>query len=218
MAGSSVHNPHDGDVGRLYPKVVFIPWKSMAAFTTGAVNEGGSATFAVGALEIGVGAGAPIITEIGSLGICAPVMVANDELDHAWVIPHDVNWSLEIGIRLVYNTASTSGSDTSTWVVLADVIAEGSAHAIATTALDTTIAVDTDSGVANAWERTSRGVIDGGTLTEANVLNADFLSINIELGATGVSEAVHFWGILLDYMPKRYQGQVQSFQADLAEG
>ncbi len=218
MSGSTVHNPHDGDVGRLYPIVVFIPWKSMGAFTTGAVNEGGSATFAVGALEIGLGTGAEIVTEIGALGIGAPLMVAGDMIDCVWVIPHDLNWSLEIGIRVVFNTASATDTDTHEWITLASVLAEGTAHKIATGALDTVIGVETESGVANAWERSPRGVIDGSTLTEANVLNSDFLSLNTELQATDASEAIHFWGLLIDYMPKRYQGQVQSFQADLAEG
>ena len=218
MAASTVRNANDSDTGRYYPKVVTIPWYQMPFFTNPAVDEGGSATFAIGALTVGVGIGAPLVTEIGSLGIVAPLLVANDEIDTVWMLPHDINWSLPIGIRVIYNTASATSSDTHTWIVLATVIAEGVAHAIATGALDTTIAVDTESGVANAWERTARGIIDGDTLTEANVLNGDFLSLNIELGATDASEAVHFWGLAIDYMPKNYQGQVQSFVGSLDDG
>jgi hypothetical protein len=102
--------------------------------------------------------------------------------------------------------------------VLADIIAEGAAHAIATTVLDTAIAVDTESGVANAWERTARGIIDGDTATEANVVNGDFMSINVELDATDAAEAIRFMGLAIDYVPKRYQGQPRSFDPALDEG
>ena len=67
------------------------------------------------------------------------LMVANDEIDTVWMLPRDLNWNLDIGFRIIYNTASATDTDTHTWIVLADIIDDGSAHAVATTALDTTI-------------------------------------------------------------------------------
>lgn len=218
MAGSATYEANDADVGRYYPIIERIGWMQLGCYANVAIDEGGATSFALGATNAGVGIGAPVLTEIGALGVVAPLLVAGDELDGVWMIPHNINWSLPIGIRVIYNTASATGTDTHTWIVLASVIAEGAAHAIATGALDTIVAVDTESGVANAWERTARGLINGDTLTEANVMNGDFLSINIELDATDASEAIHFWGLMIDYMPKNYQGQVQSFVGGLQEG
>lgn len=161
----------------------------------------------------GAGVGGPVEGEAGSTAAVGIIMTASDELDFFIPLPRDLNWTQDVGIRIRYGTASATGADTHTWIALYDVIAEDSAMAVGTTALDTTIAVDTDNGTADAWQHSPRGIINGNTFTSSNVTNQDFLALNIELDATDASEEINLYGVMLDYMPKPGLGGPSSFDA-----
>lgn len=181
---------------------MFIPYR----MGLGVVGSGSAA-------DGGAGVGGPVEAEVGSVGAVGAVMTASDEYDFFFPIPRDMNVTQEFGIRVRFVTASTTGSDTHTWIGLYDVIAEDAALAVGSTALDTTIAVVTDNGTASAWQDTARGIINGNTFTKANLTNSDFLAINIELDATDASEAINLLGIVIDYMPKRGLGGFPDFNA-----
>lgn len=168
-------------------------------------------------VDVSTGVGDMVEAEIGSLSMVALVATASDEHDFFFNLPRDVNVERPIGLKIRYSTASTTAADTHTWIALYDVIAENAAIAIGTTALDTAIAVDTDSGVANAWQWSPRGEIAGNTFTESNLTNGDLIAVNIELDATDASETIHLHGIQIDYVPKREQGPFPTFNPALGD-
>lgn len=187
------------DKGRLKRKTKFVHYRDSHS------------VLGASGVDVSTGVGDMVEAEIGSLSMVALVATAGDEHDFFVPVPRDLNWTQPVGIRVRYSTASTTDTDTHTWIALYDVIAEDAAIAIGTTALDTTIAVDTDNGTANAWQYTPRGVIDGGTVSEDNVTGEDLLAINVELDATDAGETIHLHGISIDYVPKRGQGMPQTF-------
>ena len=124
--------------------------------------------------------------------------------DWFWAIPNDLNKRHQIGFRVRYSTDGTTDTDDRHWVVLYDVISEDSAMAVGTTALDTAIAAELDNGTANAWQESPRGILDGNTLTAAQVAAMDFMTINLVLLLDDNSGgALNMYGLVLDYMPKR---------------
>jgi len=188
------------DKGRLKRKERFYTYRN----SLGVLGDGTTA-------DIGAGVGAPVEGEAGATGIVGAIMTAGDEYDFWVPVPRDLNWSHDVGIRVVYSTASTTGSDTHTWIVLYDVIAAGTAWAVGSTALDTTIAVDTDNGTADAHQLTDRGVINGDTVTMAQVTEPAFWALNVKLDATDAAEEINLFGLLVDYVPKRAMGEPQSW-------
>ena len=123
-----------------------------------------------------------------------------------WTIPRDLNYLHEINMRVRYSTASATSADDRQWVILYDVIAEDAALAIGTTALSTAIVAETDNGTANAWQDSPVGTLNGQVITEANVINQDLLAINLVLLLDDASEEMNMYGLIIDYVPKRYQG------------
>jgi hypothetical protein len=181
-------------------------------------RDSGAMLGAAGA-DASTSTGVPVEAQLAALVNVALVMTAGDFHDWFVVLPRDMNPTQPMGIKIRYSTESTTAADTHTWITLYDVIPEDSAIAIGTTALDVphVAADDTDSGVANAWQWSTRGVINGNTFTEANITNGDLLAINVELDATDAAEEINLHGIQLDYVPKRYQGHPSTFNPALAD-
>ena len=177
----------------------------------------------IGAAGVSVGAhtGAPVQQEISTLGMVGLLLdTAGDMVNMLTVVPHDLNVLHPIGVRVVYQTGSATAADTIEWIVLYDAITEGTALAVGTTALDTVIGTETVTGVAQAMEVSSRGVIDGGTLAETVPGNAvSFFSWNIEMNAfaAGLTEDKIFLGLSVDYVPKRYQGSPSTYNPGLTD-
>jgi hypothetical protein len=86
--------------------------------------------------------------------------------------------------------------------------------ALGTNALDTVIVAELDNGTADAWQESSRGVLNGGTITEANVAAMDLLAINLELNVEDSSSEMNMYGIIIDYVPKRGAGDPSTYQGD----
>ncbi len=137
---------------------------------------------------------------------------------HDWFIPipRDLNHMHEIGFRVRYSTASATAADDRQWVILYDVIAEDAAIALGTNALSTAIAAAKDNGTANAWQDSPRGILDGQTITEANVIAQDLLAINLVLLLDDATEEMNMYGLMFDYMPKRYQGNPAALNRNAA--
>ena len=129
-----------------------------------------------------------------------------DSHDWFWTIPRDLNYMHEIGFRVRYSTASATAADDRQWVILYDTIDEDAAMAVGTTALSTAIVAATDNGTANAWQYSPRGILNGQTITEAQVIAQSYLSINLVLLLDDASEEMNMYGLMIDYMPKRYRG------------
>lgn len=158
--------------------------------------------------------------EVSTLGYVGLEMnTAGDMVNMLTPIPRDLNRIHPIGASVVYQTGSATAADTIDWIALYDVFAEGTALAVATTALDTAIAQDTVTGTAQALEISPRGVINGETITEAQLTGLGFIGWNIEMDAkaAGLAEDIIFLGLLIDYVPKRYQGAEHHFNPALAD-
>lgn len=187
-------------LGRLKRKSVFIGYQ-----------EGIRGLISSSGVSASTGVGDAPEAEAGSLSAVGLHMDAGDE--HDWFIPiwRDLNPLHSIGFTVRYSSASATGADTRLWIVLYDIIAEDAALALGTTALDTAIASDTDNGTADAWQDSPSGVLDGESISEANVTSQAILAINLELDSDDASEEMNMYGLLIDYVPKRYQGPAYHF-------
>lgn len=185
------------DAGRLKRKTVYFPYDS----NHGIIGAGG--------VSVGAHTGAPVQQEIGSLGLVGLLLdTAGDMCNMLTEIPRDLNINHPVGVRVIYLTGSATAADTINWIVLYDKISIGEALAVGATALNTTIASTTVTGVANALERSPRGVINGNTFSKSDLTGNAFISWNIEMDAFagGLTEDKFFLGLQLDYVPKRAQG------------
>lgn len=153
------------------------------------------------------GVGAAPEEEAASLSAVGLDMEVGEEHDWFWVIPRDMNRVHPINFRVRYSTASSTAADDLEWILLYDIIAEDSAIALGTTALSAPIAAETDTGVANAWTDSNVGTLNGNTLTETNVTNQEIMALNLELDVVDMSLEMQMYGLMIDYVPKRYQGQ-----------
>ena len=147
--------------------------------------------------------------EISTVGLVGLLIEADgDMLNGLTLLPRDLDWTKDIGIRIVWQGASATDTEYATWIVLYDVMVEGTALAVGTTALDTAItAADTKYGTAYALEISARGIIAADTFTEAQVVpGSTFVTWLLECDAETVTGDIHLLGFLLDYVPKRYKG------------
>ncbi len=183
-------------------KNVFLPYNVQG----GMIGASGAGT--------STGAGGVAEGEAGSLEAVG-LNLTQTTTGHSWQwhIPWDMNWVHPIGFKVKYSSASATAADARRWVVLYDIIAEDSAIAVATTVLSTAIAAETDNGTANAWQYSPRGILDGETLTKANVEQGDIMLLNLVLLLDEASEEMNMYGLRIDYMPKMWQGSAPSYNA-----
>ena len=185
------------DKGRIKRAVEFIPYN--ASF--GMDGSGGT--------PVSSEAGAPVEKELSTTGHTGVFMDdAGDMVNCSIPVPRDLNPLHPIGIRVVYGTGSATAADSVEWIVLYDVLTEGTALAIGSTVLDTVIGAETISGVTDALEFSGRGVINGGAVSRTvNENNVSFFSFLVECQAlTVITEDVIYFGLQMDYVPKRSQG------------
>ena len=191
------------DKGRVKRRNVFIGYQEG---TRGLISSAG--------VSASTGVGDAPEAEAGSLSAVGLHMDAGDEHDWFWSIPNDLNVEHAIYFRVKYSSASATAADDRHWIVLYDLIAEDAAMAIGTTALDTAIAAELDNGTANAWQWSPKGTLDGKTVSEANVTGGDYMAINLELDIDDADEEMNMYGIEISYVPKRYEGASQTYNAD----
>jgi len=183
-------------------KHVFLPYNVQAGF--------------IGTAGVGASVGAGDAPEAETAALEAVGLHMDPTTDgHSWQwhIPWDVNWLHPLGFKVKYSSASAEAADDRQWVLLYDVIEEDSAIAVATTALSTAIAAETDNGTADAWQYSPRGILNGQTLSKANVEQGAILALNLVLLLDDASEEMNMYGLVIDYMPKGWQGTPPAFNA-----
>ena len=192
------------DKGRIKRKQVFLGYQESIR---GLISSAG--------VSASTGAGDAPEAEAGALSAVGLHMdQTTDAHDWYWPIPNDLNQRHPVNFQVVYSSASATAADDRQWVILYDTIAQGAALALGTTALDTAIAATTDNGVANALQLSPTGVMDGNTITEAEVSAFTLLSINLVLLLDDASEEMNMYGLYIDYMPKRSLGQPSTQNSD----
>jgi hypothetical protein len=160
------------------------------------------------------GAGAAPEAEAGALSAVGLHMdPTTDGHDWFWPIPNDMNREHEIGFSVRYSTASATAADDRHFVLLYGIISEDSAMALGSTALSTAIAAGKDNGVANAWQDSARGILNGKIVSEANVAAMDFMALNLVLLLDDAGEEMNMYGLVIDYMPKRGEGHAPVWNA-----
>jgi hypothetical protein len=119
-------------------------------------------------------------------------------------LPTECDRDNDIGIRVVFSSASTTAADKANWIVLYKaLIPETTVVEAAATALNTTIATDTiGDTTAHVLRQSPQGIINGGTLGDT----VRYLIVDIE--ADDLDTALTFYGIELEFTPKFYKGRI----------
>jgi hypothetical protein len=194
------------DKGRIKRETLWIPY--WTAF--GLDGSGGT--------PVSAHTGAAVEKEIGTTGAVGLLLdTAGDMINVYHPVPRDLNWAQPIGVRVKYVTGSATAADTVEWIVLYDVLSEGTAIAVGSTPLDTVVGSETVTGTANAIELSGRGIINGNAVTQAQVRNTADFSFLVELQAfaAGLTEDKFFMGLLVDYVPKRGLGSPESWNPSI---
>lgn len=195
--------PQPDRLGRRVRKHIFLPYNVQA----GLLGASG--------VSASVGAGAAPQAETGAVEAVGLHMdaVVPDGHSWQWHIPWDMNWLHPIGFKVKYSSLSVTAADDRLWTMLYDIISEDTAIAVATTALSTAIIAEKDNGVANAWQYSPRGILNGQTLTKSNVEQNDIMLLNLVLTTDDSSLEMNMYGLRIDYMPKKWQGSPPQFNA-----
>lgn len=88
-----------------------------------------------------------------------------------WTVPDDLHTGSSASVLVWWASSDTAASQTATWAVTYSTLAEGAALANVATALNTTIAADTDDTDAYGINVTAAGVINAASLTNGQTLN-----------------------------------------------
>ena len=206
------HNKLKHDAGVMWrPGRIWLPAMQFTGVTNVALDEGGMATFAVGAALAGVHTGAPITKEISTFGVAGILMeTAADEVNTYMIVPGDMDFSKRIYARVHWASGSTDTADTVTWKVwykalvfnTTAILAIGATGGVA---LDKVIAADdVPVGTAYAWAVTEEGYMDAGKLPDTT--EALLWSVEFDAFDAGLSEDKFFLGLEIRYTPKRLWG------------
>jgi len=123
------------------------------------------------------------------------------------LIPWQWNPEFELGVRLWWNVDVSDGNETCSFIMLHEFDALDTAiDLVATTALDTPWALlQAVSTTAEQIYRTSRGIIDAGWATRAQIHAGYLMSFSVELDAVAniaiATQEVCSLGLEFDYMP-----------------
>lgn len=206
------HNKLRHDASLVWrPGRVWLPAMQFSGITNVAIDEGGAATYAVGAAIAGVHSGAPITKEISTFGVVGIfVDTAADEVNTYMPLPGDIDLSKRIYARVHWTSGSTDTADTVTWKVWykAIILNTTAILAIGNTggvALDKTIAADdVPVATAYAWAVTEEGYLDAGKLPETT--GGLLWSVEFDAFDAGLSEDKFFLGLEIRYTPRRLWG------------
>ena len=160
---------------------------------------------AAAATLTGIGANAPVMAELGALGLGGFATSPNDDMACLDLqVPRLMNPDEEIGVRVVYTAdEATATTDAVTWIVLYDQVDFGEAIVAPATALNTVLVSETaDATVDTALKRTARGVINAGVLDWTSRQGAISWAVENQATTTYTTDAVVFLGLLIDYYPK----------------
>ena len=112
------------------------------------------------------GAGTDDLVEINSSEICGFSFDADDaSYGHLWLYPEEVDLSGDIDFRAVWCESGTTTTNSCKFIVVYTPLAEGTAVAVGSTALDTVIADDLANGTSYGLQFSPWGTIDGNTIS-----------------------------------------------------
>lgn len=166
----------------------------------GLVGDGTSGL--VGAETAGV-----TTVEVTNVGMMTCHMADGEFLNGYIRCPYDLDVKHPIGFRVAY-TLDHDGAGTATvaWILLQDAIAEGSAIALPSTALNTTIANDSyvdGNRVASVTDFllqwSGRGIRNSLGLSKEQVEDGAFITMKLEMDAATNETTVRFIGMEMDY-------------------
>ena len=195
--------PNPDRMGFLQRKHTFLHYRGGDNSFVGFIGAAGAG--------VSVGTGDAPEAEADTAAVVGLHMDAGDMHDWWWIVPFDLNPLHPIGFRVIYSSDSATAADDRTWILLYDAIAEDAALAIGSTALTTAIAAETDNGTAGAWQQSARGILAGQTLTETQVAAPVIMALDLELDVDDASEEMQMYGLLIDYVPKNYQGAPHNY-------
>lgn len=181
------------------------------------------ATAATGARTAGITL-EPIPTA-GGIELGAMHMIAGELLTGVFPCPYDLDPQHEVGFR-VHWTANVSAANAAlTWILLQDIEKLGAAIALASTALDTILGldsyVDTTGASPNTdWlnQVTSRGVRKDIGLSRVDIESGAKISINLESDILTNITTAYFTGLEMDYAVQKCVGQGNLVDRPLASG
>ncbi len=182
-------------------KKIFLPYRGASAHGL-AGFEGASG------VGVSVGAGdAPEAEAASTDAVGLNMDPTTDAHNWYWMLPYDLDVLHPINFRVRYSCASFDSADDRHWVLLYDIIPTGTVFAIGSTALSTAIVAETDNGVADAYQDSPQGVLDGNIVTAAQVTAQHYMALNLVLLLEDASEEMNMFGLRVSYMPQRYQGK-----------
>lgn len=203
MANFKRPMPHIAGAGTGYAlekfKIEYIPLQAQGWYAI--ANASDQADIAVEDAVISAGAGSPSYGEITDSGICGlKIDAAGDLTALMWPIPWDCDVESAINFAVQWSSDQVTLTDTFTWKVeYRELTLNTTGVDIPATALDTVVAADTNVAGVHAIQQTAYGILNGGTLTNDNVL-----VLNVELdavtGATLGSDIVAGYNLVIRYI------------------
>lgn len=165
------------------------------------------ATTATDIKSIGTGAANDTaIVEINTSGVTAINMTAAaNSVDHLMIVPADMDISKNIYFRVYWTANNTSG--TTTWAVAYKKYVAGTTvlgTAVAATALDKVILVQTMAATAYTIMQTGEGILKPAVTPIAE--NVELLQLDVALEALATITTASFLGLEIRYTPKRMWG------------
>ncbi len=172
-----------------------------------------------GTNKLGLGAGAPVASEITALNLGAMnIGAADDEFIHYMAVPYDADPESELGFRIGWTSGSTTDADDMTWTLLCDFKAEDASFVAPVTAISSADAVLDDVVGATAALHNSfspRAVRNAGWLTRAQVeVGTAMMMFEIK---NIVNDPTTPWctGVLIDYkLRATHDGESHSNNTD----
>lgn len=158
--------------------------------------------------SVGVNGGYKVqLQEISTFGLTGLLMnTANDDVAHFMHVPTDWDRERDIGIRILWTTASSTIADTVTWKFLYNTV-EKNATVMAkpATILNTVLVAEVDTATAYIVQRSqTEGVLAGGILTKGS---PDYLSFLVEMDAkSGITEDIFLLGVEFEYTVRAGRG------------
>lgn len=163
--------------------------------------------------------------EVTSVGM-GTTQLADGEFINGYIpCPYDLDPKWPVGFSIFW-TADHGGSNalTSSWILLQNAIAIGTAIALPATALDTIIALlssyNDAAGVTTVTDfrlqKTARGIRDSIGLSRIQIEAGGFLTFKVEMDAAANETTIRYIGMEMDYVPMRTTGNGMHTDAPLA--
>jgi len=162
-------------------------------------NASDQADIAINDAVVSAGAGNPSFGEVGTTGVTALLPdAAGDLVSVLWPIPYDCDVKSPIEFAVQWGSSEATLTDTVTFKVLyTEHTLNVTALTAAATALSTAIAADTNVAGVSAVQQTAYGILNGGTVTNGNLLTLD---VEIDAVSGGAANEVAMYTLVIRYI------------------